>query len=200
MKIMNKIVALIIGASLLCSCGHKQKPTNKESDDLSLLKYENEFFTMMYPGDWEYEEEVNNACDTIPGLSKGIGVELYSTNPEWPMQIVRVQKSAMPYQNLSPEELRDLSISLKQEDNRYLMIVDECVMDNFKFGEYPAASVGFLVETERGDTIIHKQIVVKVDDDVYYLHNSFDWNELDIQEVGDAILSTVRFKSSKQHK
>lgn len=59
---------------------------------------------------------------------------------------------------------------------------------------YPAAMAGFVVALESGDTLIHKQMVVRLDKDLYYLNNTFDWHDDgSLELLGDSIISTIRF-------
>ncbi len=68
------------------------------------------------------------------------------------------------------------------------------MLDSLCFGSYPAAMAGFVVALESGDTLIHKQMVVMVDKDLYYLNNTFNWyDDGHLEQLGDSILSTVRF-------
>jgi hypothetical protein len=66
------------------------------------------------------------------------------------------------------------------------------MLDSLWFDPSPFAMVGFIIATERGDTIIQKQLV---DKEVYYLNNIFDWKDgSTFERIGDAILETVEFK------
>jgi hypothetical protein len=54
---------------------------------------------------------------------------------------------------------------------------------------------GYIVDAEQGDTVIHKQILVLVDDEVFYINNTFDWNDDGtLEHLGDSLISTVSFK------
>lgn len=69
------------------------------------------------------------------------------------------------------------------------------MQDSIKFGPYPAAMAGFVVALESGDTLIHKQLVVMVGKDLYYLNNTFESADNGAQEqLGDSILSTIKFR------
>jgi hypothetical protein len=200
MKAVSKILAilplLVVLLSVCSSCTTKK---GKDADAQGSLPdektYENEFFSIKFPYKWDYEEEVNDAYDTIPTMSKGVRVTLYSTNPYAAWHTVMVQKSAMYQCFDTPEEWRDASIALKQADDQYIAVIDEFVQDSLKFGKYPAAMAGFGVVTESGDTVIQKQMVVMVGKELYYLNNSFDWkDDGTLEQIGDSILATVRFK------
>ena len=83
---------------------------------------------------------------------------------------------------------------------KYIGTVDNLMLDSIQFGPYPAAMAGFVVITEDGDTLIHKQMVVMDGHDLYYLNNSYDWNDDGtLQKKGDSILSTFRIKNSSQY-
>jgi hypothetical protein len=200
MKTVSKIMAilplLVVLLSVCCSCTtNKGKDADAQGSLPEEKTYENEFFSIEFPYNWDYEEEVNDAYDTIPAMSKGVRVTLYSTNPYAAWHTVMVQKSAMSQCFDTPEEWRDASIALKQADEQYIGVIDELVQDSLKFGKYPAAMAGFGVVTETGDTIIQKQMVVMVDKELYYLNNSFDCNDDGtLEQIGDSILATVRFK------
>lgn len=163
-----------------------------------MKKYRNEFFSLEYPSDWEYDEEINNMSDTIPAMSKGIRTTFYNTNPYYPRHTVMVQKSAMPECLDSPEEWRDLSVELKQFDDHYIETVDSYMSDSLQFGPYRAASAGFVVATDEGDTLIHKQLVIMDGKNLYYLNNTFDWNDDGrLEKKGDSILRSFRILSSQ---
>ena len=56
---------------------------------------------------------------------------------------------------------------------------------------------GFVVDRD-GDTLIHKQLVAMVDDDVYYLSNSYNWNDDGtLQHLGDSIICTIKFNNEQ---
>lgn len=79
--------------------------------------YQNDFFSLESPYNWEYDEEINDMCDTIPAMSKGIRVTLFNNNPNTPWHTVMVQKSAMFECFKTPEEWRDASVQFKQFDD-----------------------------------------------------------------------------------
>lgn len=191
---MKKSLVLIIAGLFLCACSSEKKKDNKSWNTLTMQEYSNEFFSLMYPSNWEYEEEINNINDTIPAMSKGIRSTFYSSNSYSPWHTVMVQKSAMFECFKTPEEWRDASVQFKQFDDQYIGTVDSYMQDSLSFGPYPAAMAGFVVALESGDTLIHKQMVVMVDKDLYYLNNTFDWHDDgSLELLGDSILSTVRF-------
>lgn len=58
---------------------------------------------------------------------------------------------------------------------------------------------GFFEALENGDTLIHKYMVVKVDEYLYYLNNTFSWlDDGHLEQLGDSILSTIRFNTSSE--
>lgn len=137
-------------------------------------------------------------CDTIPAMSKGIRVTLFNNNPNTPWHTVMVQKSAMFECFKTPEEWRDASVQFKQFDDQYIGTVDSYMLDSLNFGPYPAAMAGFVVATDEGDTLIHKQMIIMDGKDLYYLNNTFDWNDDGtLKKKGDSILSSFRIASPK---
>lgn len=193
---MRNLFFVILGIVALTACksNSKSNSNTKESEDLTFNNYSNEFFSIEYPSNWDYDEEINSEFDTIPEMSKGIRTTFFPKNPYLPFHTVCVQKSAMFHCFDTPKEWRDLSVSMKNFDDQYLGTIDSMMIDSLRFGPYPASMAGFAVEVE-GDTIIHKQLVVMVNKDVYYLNNSYDWNDNGtLQQFGDSILSTVRFR------
>lgn len=195
---MKKYFVIVMLGIFLYACSSSEKSGNNEKKSPEMIEYHNEFFSLKYPSNWEYDEEINNMSDTIPAMSKGIRSTFYSNNPYSPWHTVMVQKSAMFECFKTPEEWRDASIQFKQFDDQYIGTVDSYMLDSLKFGPYPAAMAGFVVALESGDTLIHKQMVVMVDKDLYYLNNTFDWHDDGTLELlGDSILSTVRFQYSK---
>lgn len=191
---MKQIGLPILVIILLTACSVKSNPNSNETEEVNNLTYANEFFSVEYPDDWEYEEEINSDYDTIPEMSKGIRTTFYSKAPKALFHTVCVQKSAMFHVFDTPEQWRDLSVEMKNFNDEYIGTVESMMVDSINFGPYPAALAGFVVKLD-GDTIIHKQMVVMVEDDVYYLNNSFDWNDDGtLQKFGDAILTTIRFK------
>ena len=192
---MKKYFVIVMLGIFLYACSSSEKSGNNEKKSPEMKEYHNEFFSLKYPSNWEYEEEINNMSDTIPAMSKGIRSTFYSSNPYSPWHTVMVQKSAMFECYKTPEEWRDVSIFFKQFDDQYIATVKSYMLDSLKFGPYPAAMAGFVVTLESGDTLIHKQMVVMVDKDVYSLNNTFDWHDDGTLELlGDSILSTVRFQ------
>lgn len=195
---MKKSLVLIIAGlflcTCLCACSSDKKMDNKSQNTLTMQEYSNEFFSLMYPSNWEYEEDINNMNDTIPAMSKGIRSTFYSSNPYSKWHTVMVQKSAMFECFKTPEEWRDASVQFKQFDDQYIGTVDSYMLDSLSFGPYPAAMAGFVVALESGDTLIHKQMVVMVDKDLYYLNNTFDWHDDgSLVLLGDSIISTIKF-------
>lgn len=192
---MKKYLVIAMLGIFLYACSSSARLGNNEKKSPEMKEYHNEFFSIKYPSAWEYEEEISNMCDTIPEMSKGIRSTFYNSNPYSPCHTVIVQKSAMFECFKTPEKWRDLSIEFKHFDDRYIGILDSYMLDSLKYGPYPAAMAGFVVALESGDTLIHKQMVVMVDKDLYYLNNTFDWHDDgSLELLGDFILSTVRFK------
>lgn len=193
---MKKLLTTLLAGICLCACFSNNKTYSKPKVKVQpMADYTNEFFSMKYPAHWEYEEEVNNVNDTIPGMSKGIRATFYNPNPYAAWHTVMVQKSVMPELFDNPEQWRDASVQIKQLNDQYIGIVDRYMVDSLTFGSYPAAMAGFVVVPESGDTLIHKQIVVLVNKDLYYLNNTFDWHDNGkLEQLGDSILSTVQFK------
>lgn len=203
MKAISKILVILplFGfMNVACSSYATKVAKNADSQEGTSAEktYENEFFSVDYPAEWVCEEEINNMCDTVPAMAKGINVVLYNPDPQMPWPVIRIQKSAMVDLFSTPEEGRDISVQLKQLDGAYLGTLEDCMADSLKVGSSPAAMAGFVSVTEQGDTVIQKQLVVMVGKEVYYLNNIFDYNDEGILEVmGDAILETVKFKHEK---
>ena len=194
---MRKFLLVILAGIVLSACNTKEKRSERKTNEPKV--YSNEFFSLEYPSDWDYEEEINDMADTIPAMSKGIRATFYKNNPYAPFHTVMVQKSTMFECFETPEEWRDLSVQMKQFSPEYIGTVDNLMLDSIQFGPYPAAMAGFVVITEDGDTLIHKQMVVMDGHDLYYLNNSYDWNDDGtLQKKGDSILSTFRIKKSSQ--
>ena len=190
-----KNIGFIFITILLIGCSNQHSENNNKKYDVPFINYSNEYFSINYPENWEYEEEINSEFDSIPEMSTGIRTTFFPKSQYAPFHTVCVQKSAMFYVFNTPEEWRDLSITMKNFNDEYIGTVDSMMLDSLKFGPYPAAMAGFAVDLG-GDTIIHKQLVVMVNQDVYYLNNSFDMHDDGSMELyGDSILSTVRFKT-----
>lgn len=186
------IAILFVACMSACTAGTKSNNSVEKTD--SVCTYENHLFSMQYPKNWQIEEEVNNMCDTIPAFSQGFRVTLLSPDDNQHWQSLSIQKSALFDCHLSAEGYRDLSIYLKQFEEQYIRTVDSYIIDSLQFGMHQAAMAGFVVVPEPGDTVIHKQMIVKVGTVVYYLNNVFHWKDDGIMEKrGDSILSTVRF-------
>lgn len=186
---------LIIALCILPGVSCKNNKTERISQENKF--YQNEFFSVEYPFNWIYDEEINNMCDTFPALSKGIRVTFSNNNP-YLWHTVMIQKSAMFECFKTPEECRNASVQFKQFDDQYIGTVDNYMLDSLQFGPYPAAMAGFVVATEEGDTLIHTQMVIMDGKDTYYLNNTFDWNDDGtLEKKGDSILSSFRILSSK---
>lgn len=194
---MRYITFLLLSA--LCTLlGTSCKNSKSERISQENKIYQNEFFSLEYPFNWEYDEEINDMCDTVPAMSKGIRVTLFNNNPNTPWHTVMVQKSAMFECFKTPEEWRDASVQFKQFDDQYIGTVDSYMLDSLNFGPYPAAMAGFVVATDEGDTLIHKQMIIMDGKDLYYLNNTFDWNDDGtLEKKGDSILSSFRISSHK---
>lgn len=191
---MRKYFVIIATALILSACSSEKKKENKTQNSPTMQEYSNEYFSLMYPSNWEYDEEITNMDDTIPVVTKGVRSTFYDSNPYHPWHTVMVQKSAMFEFFETPEEWRNLSVQLKQYDNQYIGTVDAYMQDSISFRSYPAAMAGFVIALESGDTLIHKQMVVMIDNDLYYLNNVFDRNDDGTMELlGDSILSTIKF-------
>ncbi|MDE6009087.1 MAG: hypothetical protein K2G90_07755 [Muribaculaceae bacterium] len=191
---LKKILSVCIGLAL-CACSASSQKGKEANDSSNEKAYRNEFFSMKYPADWMVEEDINDMCDTIPVMEKGVRAMFYDPQPSTPFHVLAVQKSALSKLFDTPEEWRDLSIALKKYDDQYIAIIEEMTTDSIKFDKYPAASAGFVAVNEGGDTIIHKQWVVMVDSQLYYLNNSFPLNDDGtLEKKGDDILSTLKFR------
>lgn len=184
---------MLAGMSILVlACSSSEKAGGKATETPESKVYKNEYFSLQYPSNWINEDEITNP-DTIPSMSKGLRSTFY--NPYIPLHSVMVQKSGLPEIFQTPEEWRDASIEFKQFDPEYVGTVDKYMQDSIKFGPYPAAMAGFVVALESGDTLIHKQLVVMVGKDLYYLNNTFESADNGAQEqLGDSILSTIKFR------
>jgi hypothetical protein len=190
------IFLFLIALCTLLGASCKNSKSERISQENKI--YQNEFFSLEYPYNWEYDEEINDMYDTIPAMSKGIRVTLFNINPNTPWHTVMVQKSAMFECFKTPEEWRDASVQFKQFDDQYIGTVDSYMLDSLNFGPYPAAMAGFVVATDEGDTLIHKQMIIMDGKDLYYLNNTFDWNDDGtLENKGDSILSSFRISSPK---
>lgn len=197
---MKNLLIFVLGAVLLCACTQSNKSADKLPTVPKMQKYENEYFSIRYPSNWECQEDVNNMCDTLPAFSKGLLATFWNPDPSLPYLVVSVQKSAMFHVFKTPEEWRDLSVQLKQFSKEYIATIDAYMLDSLDFEPYPAAMAGFIVKPEDGDTLVHVQIVVMVDSDVYYLNNTFDYHsDGKLEEFGDVILSSIEFKKKPRH-
>ncbi len=198
----KQIVFLFAIALLVLSCSnnkHKVKTTGTKNTEATTKKYENEYFSVSYPNDWICDVEEIDMTDSIPFMRKGIRATLCNSNPYAPWHLVMIQKSAMFDAMQTPEEWRDLSVQLKQFEDDYIGIAEAYMIDSISFGNYPAAMAGLVAFNEYGDTIIHKQLVVMIEKQVYYLNNSFPLRNSDeIQKKGDRILSSVRFSDKNK--
>lgn len=178
-----------------------QDTTDAEADTLPVAyTYENDYFEVEYPTSWEYREEYNTSCDTLPFMKLGVSVTFYPSDPTLPWPLVKIQKSSLTKMLAdfgSPEDWRDLSIELKQFDSQYIGTCDAYLQDSLTYGSYPAAMAGFVAISEDGDTLLHKQLVVRVKDEIYYLNNTFLWNDDSREDIGDAVLSSVTFKHAE---
>ena len=181
-------------SSYSCSSANSKKEEKRKEN--TQLVYENEFFSIVYPSDWEYQEEINDEYENNPSMSKGIRVTLFPKNQKTKWPVVMVQKSAMAGLYSTPEEARDASVTLKQFDKQYIGTVDKYMQDSLQFGPNPAAMAGFIYVTEEGDTIINRQLIVVTNDkETYYLNDSFDWNDDGtLEKQGAKILATFRIK------
>lgn len=194
---MNKVLLFILTIAL-CSCSGSSEKKGVPLGTPKERLYENDFFSIKYPYNWTYDEEVNNISDSISAMSKGIRCTLYNPNSEV-YSTISVQKSAMFECFKTPEEWRNLSIELKQFDDHYIGTVESYMLDSLTFGPYPASMAGFVVATDEGDTLIHKQMVIMDGKDLYYLNNIFDWNDDGtLEKRGDSILTTMRLKGKKE--
>lgn len=185
------IFLFLIALCTLLGASCKNSKSKRISQENKI--YQNEFFSLEYPFNWEYDEEINDMCDTVPAMSKGIRVTLFNNDPNTPWHTVMIQKSAMVECFKTPEEWRDASVQFKQFDDQYIGTVDSYMLDSLNFGPYPAAMAGFVVATDEGDTLIHKQMIIMDGKDLYYLNNTFDWNDDGtLEKKGDSILSSFR--------
>ncbi len=193
------IVMVVLGLTIT-----KCSSSSSHSGETDWETYSNEFFSIDFPSDWEFKEEINEIPDSIPfiegAISKGIRVSLYNNDPKSKGEGVIVQKSSFGEDMISrfddPEFWLMTSIMSKENDDSYLGIVEDMVSDSLSFEGYPAARVGFVVEVEEGDTIIMKQTIVIVDGkELYYLNNQFIGGDDSEESLGDSILETIRFKN-----
>lgn len=82
----------------------------------------------------------------------------------------------------------------------YIGTVDSYMLDSLNLGPYPAAMAGFVVATDEGDTLVHKQMIIMDGKDLYYLNNTFDWNDDGtLKKKGDSVLSSFRIASPKTY-
>lgn len=57
---MRNLLFVILGVIALTACNNKSNSNKKESDELTFRNYSNEFFSIDYPSDWDYDEEINS--------------------------------------------------------------------------------------------------------------------------------------------
>ncbi len=195
MKITRALFPIVAMMCVACSSTTK-KVEQVEKTSNEMLTYENDFFTLDYPSTMVYEEDIEDNSGATPSVAKGIRVSLYDLSLDVPF-VVSVQKSAFVDMFDTPEEGRDFSVALKQfdENEDVLETVDSLMRDSLTFGKYPAAMAGFLC-TENGDTLLHKQLIVMANGELYYLNSTFDvHDDGTLQNIGDKILRSVKFKS-----
>ena len=90
---MRKFLLVLLIGIVLSACNTKEKRSERKTNEPKV--YSNEFFSLEYPSDWDYEEEINDMADTIPAMSKGIRATFYKNNPYAPFHTVMVQKKIL---------------------------------------------------------------------------------------------------------
>lgn len=182
---MKKLIPLaFMSIVVMVSC-------NRPEVQDKMLHFQNEIFSMDYPSSWEYDEEWENMCDSFPSSTQGYRLELYSPSMTWP--VVTIQRTSIPGCFDTPEAWRDANILFSQF-NGLLGVVEDLFLDSASFDGFPAA-LGVCVIEEEGDTLVQKQIVVKVENNVYFLNNLFQINDKNNRQelLGDSIIETIRF-------
>lgn len=64
---MRKFLLVLLIGIVLSACNTKEKRSERKTNEPKV--YSNEFFSLEYPSDWYYEEEINDMADTIPAMS-----------------------------------------------------------------------------------------------------------------------------------
>lgn len=199
--IKNQQAVLVAVILLIClintSCKSEYNSPIRNSEEN--MVYENEFFSLEYPRGWIYEEEIRNF--SIPERTKSIHVTFNNVELDRLWQEIVVVKSSRYESNVktnrktfkTPEEVRDFSVQMLSCADDYIGTINDYMLDSLRFDSYPAAMAGFASRNEAGDTIIHKQMIIMVGKDFYYLNHFFDWrDDGTLEKKGDSVLSTFR--------
>lgn len=190
------LLPLMVFLPLACASSTEASPNKSGTSSPVVTQsnwntYQNKYFSVQYPNTWYCEEEIKDMSSTAPLMGEYVSVNFYRKDKNAPRHIVSVKKSSIPADMFPTVELwRDQSIAAKMDDDSYIAVLDKT--DNLKVQGYPAASVIFALVLD-GDTLLHDQTVVSDGSDIYYLNNTFEYNNMESGYDAMLILETVEF-------
>lgn len=214
----SSILPMIVSVLFLIGCNSLSKKS--EDNKISTKTYENEFFSLEYPSNLTCHEEVNNDYVENPHMQAGYKVTIVDPSGKDKTR-VEIVKSVIANLHMTAEQMRDLSVLLKEqqqsEDSDGFAVADTIayiggkpiereeefsfikttgVLDSLTFGQYPAAmSFSKLRHNESGDTVNAFQMVVLVDTVIYYLNGIVPENDDGtIEKKEHSILESIKFK------
>ena len=199
---MKKILGLLFTICIICSCkSNSRPPTNSESaslpEDSLVQKYENEFFSIMYPQNWTSVWTDNNPDDErikfiIDSLGiKGGTLELWSPDYRTGVKLVK-SISAWLNPNGNPKQWCEMSALARQiEDNCIGMseITDSIIIEG-----YPAAEIAFAYYNGQDTTIQSQYAIIPKTSELYYANIMHIKGDEEGYRIGWKMLQTLHFK------
>ena len=197
MKAKSSILVLITLA--IIGCTSKGGQTTKATEENPLpSKYENEFFSLCYPKNWIYNDtgwggrdSTQNEVDFYPAPFPGQKWEDMDV-PCW----IHCVKSFFDIQWKTAKEAAEMSKTFHALGNEPGLLGISYEQDSIIVGGFPAYLIVYMIEQDN-DTIVQKQFVTLLPNThkVFYFNSNFSvkhWD--DGQQLGDDIISTIKFK------
>lgn len=189
MKVIKFTLAVAIMTGM-AACS-RTKTSNSISQAVpSIVKYENELFSIELPKEWTFNDENWNGLDKVQNE-----VDFYNSKGDvvW----FHCVKSFFPFEHESIEsatEMAKFSRAISGDDVELYYEIDSVSVDN-----YPA-SILYFANYVDNDTLIQKQYVTYMKDShiVIYFNMNYYYRDLEVAEdIGTSIINTIKLKQVK---
>lgn len=185
---MKQIVYMLLGvimAGMFSCSNHKAGITTQT--ELPYATYENELFSINFPKDWICDSSGWKGLDSLQN-------EVDILDPDGGIMYIHIVKTLMPFKWKNIDEAKQMAMMAHTLHGPDSDLISE--IDSVEVGGYPT-SILFFANYLDNDTIIQKQFVTYLQDShiVVYFNEVFHvWNWDEAQELGDAVIATIKLK------
>jgi|GEM_PF-3242021 len=197
---MKKISLLLCCVCMLCACTLNNNGTAANGtipEDSLVQKYENDYFSVMYPQNWTAQwkdndpgsVEVANLLDSLG--KKGGSVELWSPDKRLGVRLVK-SSYAWVYPEGTPKDWCELSSVQRMNEENCIGMSD--VTDSLTIAGYPAAGIDFACVNGADTTVQTLFAIVPKPEELYYATIMFPIDDEKAFDLGLKMLQTLQLK------